>query len=82
MKVFSNIGLAKLFVSLLLLFWLFIVSLIVVNHCLSCLTTDGCLRSQCDYEWLKDEYKALIDKNLDKCKNRYIPTSKNNTTKV
>ena len=72
MKVFSNIGLAKFFVSLLIFSWIFIVSLIVVNNCLSCLTKDGCLRIQCDYEWLKDEYKDLVDKNRVKCENRNI----------
>jgi len=72
MKVYSNLGLAKFFVSLLVIIWLFIISLIVLNHCLSCLTNDGCLRVQCDYEWLKDEYKEIVDRNKAKCENRDI----------
>ncbi len=72
MRIFSNLGLAKLLISLLIIFWLFIISIIVLNHCLSCLTIDGCLRVQCDYNWLKDEYKILIDKNKEKCENRNI----------
>ncbi len=72
MKIFSNIEFSKLFLSLFLFSWIIGLCLLVVNHALSCVTSDGCLKSQCKYEWLRTEYQQLIDKNSFKCANRNI----------
>ena len=80
MKFFSNIELAKIFLSLLLFVWIIGLCLIVVNHALSCVTADGCLKSQCSYEWLKTEYQQIIDKNSYKCRNRVVTLTTTNNT--
>lgn len=75
MKFLSNIEFARSFLSLIIFAWIIGICLLVVNHTLSCVTSDGCLKSQCNYEWLKPEYQALIDKNSYKCRNRVLTTS-------
>jgi len=72
MKFFSNIEFAKIFLCLICSSLIFGLCILVINHSLSCVTSDGCLKSQCKYDWLKPEYQILIDKNSNKCRNRII----------
>ena len=80
MKIFSNIEFARIFLSLIIFSWIIGMCLLVVNHTLSCVTSDGCLKNQCSYEWLKPEYQELIDKNSFKCRNRVVSTIILNST--
>lgn len=80
MKFFSNIEFARIFLSLILFAWIIGMCLLIVNHSLSCVTSDGCLKSQCSYEWLRPEYQELIDKNSYKCRNRVVTTIVSNST--
>ena len=72
MKFFSNIEIAKIFLSIGLFSWIIGLCLITINHSLGCVTADGCLRIQCSYDWLREEYQNIIIKNLNKCRNRDI----------
>lgn len=79
MKTYSDIDSAKKFLSLLFYVWIVALCLLTVNHALSCVTSDGCLKSQCNYEWLKPEYQQLIDQNAYKCRNRIMNRTINST---
>lgn len=67
MKLKSNVGFAQLIVGILIFFIVFIVLIIAVNSSLSCVNEQGCLRSWCRFDWLKQEYKVLVTKQNKLC---------------
>lgn len=67
MKVYSAQAIAKIFIGLSLIFWILVLSIVVSNHALSCIDTNGCLRPICDFNWLLPEYQQLVLDNNYKC---------------
>ncbi len=67
MKIYSNAIIARLFVGLFFTGWLLILLIITMNHSLSCINDQGCLRSSCKYSWLRPEYKDIVSSNSANC---------------
>ena len=62
MKITSTISKAKFIFGLGVSIWIVILAFITINHSLSCVKSDGCLRSYCKGPDLKEPYKAIIRK--------------------
>jgi hypothetical protein len=67
MKVYSHQQIAKFFVGFAIIIWILILLLIVVNHSVSCVDRNGCLRSFCEFRWLQQTYKDLVRASKDNC---------------
>ena len=67
MRLFSEHGLARFILGVIGFLWILALLLVVTNASLSCVDQNGCLRSFCKLEWLRTEYKLLINKNPKVC---------------
>lgn len=77
MKVYSTVALTRTVVGVLLVSWLLALMIITANHSLSCVNSNGCLRSICNYDWLKPAYQNIVKANSYKC--AYQNTTANST---
>jgi hypothetical protein len=66
-KNYSSQQVAKLFVGFALTIWIIVLCLIILNHALSCIDKNGCLRSFCEFRWLQQPYKDLVKANQNNC---------------
>ena len=67
MRLYSEHGTAKFILSLLGFLWVLALVLVVTNASLSCIDQNGCLRSFCKLEWLKREYRLLVNQQGNLC---------------
>jgi hypothetical protein len=56
-----------MFIGFVITVWIIILCLIVINHALSCVDKNGCLRSFCEFRWLQEPYKDLVRAKKDNC---------------
>ncbi len=64
MKFFSKIFKAKVITSIFIVIWLLILLLITINNTLSCVDTNGKLKSHC--EKVKDEMRSAYRRIVKK----------------
>ena len=64
MKFYSKIFKAKVITSIFIVIWLLILLLITINNTLSCVDTNGKLKSHCDdaYDEMRNSYKRIVEK--------------------
>jgi hypothetical protein len=67
MRKFSEYQIARIILGIVLTFWLIIMCIIVLNASLSCVDSNGCLKSQCKFAWLNKDYRALVLANNETC---------------
>ena len=68
MRFYTKICKAKFVISLIVVIWIFILTLITINHTLSCVDKEGDLKKSCQFynengTWSKvftDEYNKLF----------------------
>ena len=64
MKFFSKIFKAKVIASIFIVIWLLILLLITINNTLSCVDTNGILKSHCEknFDEMRSAYKRIVKK--------------------
>lgn len=67
MRIYSNISIARIFKGVMLGGWIILLSIIVANHTLSCVDKKGCLRTVCNFNWLKPAYQKFVLANSASC---------------
>jgi hypothetical protein len=67
MRKFSESEIAKIVVGTVLILWIIALCFIIANHTISCVDKNGCLKSFCDINWFRSEYKDLIKANAQNC---------------
>ena len=73
MKFYSKIFKAKTIVSVFIIIWIIILILITINHTLSCVDLDGCLKKSCQkrkdneyISYIRSSYSVLLEKSCKK----------------
>ena len=63
MRFTSTKAFLHIIFSILFFLWILILTLVTVNHSLSCIDKNGCLREYCKKKKLYKEYRILIDQS-------------------
>ena len=61
MRFTSTKAFLHIIFSILFFLWILILTLVTVNHSLSCIDKNGCLRPYCKRKGLYEGYRNLID---------------------
>jgi len=61
MRFTSTKAFLHIIFSILFFLWILILTLVTVNHSLSCIDKNGCLREYCNRKKLYEEYRNIID---------------------
>ena len=61
MRFTSTKSFLHIIFSILFIIWILILTLITVNHSLSCVDKNGCLRQYCKRNRLYEEYRHILD---------------------